>query len=83
MEFVVYILYSKTHQKRYVGFTSDLISRFHSHNTFSKKGFTIRYRPWEVIHVEFFSLKKDAMEREKYLKSGAGRDWLQRNVLIP
>ncbi|MGV8915687.1 MAG: GIY-YIG nuclease family protein [Kaistella sp.] len=49
MEFVVYILYSKTHQKRYVGFTSDLISRFHSHNTFSKKGFTIRYRPWDFL----------------------------------
>ena len=76
-EFVVYILYSKKIDKIYIGFTSDLINRIHSHNHFSTKGYTVRFRPWEVIHVEFFQSKTEAMQREKYLKSGAGRDWIK------
>jgi len=72
-EFVVYILFSEKYNKTYTGFTSDLIGRFKSHNELSNKGFTKRYRPWIIIHVEFFNTKKDAMDREKFLKSGVGR----------
>ena len=83
MEYVVYILYSEEFNKRYIGFTSDLISRFHSHNTFSKKGYTIRYRPWKVIYVEFFHSKKEALKHEKFLKTGVGRDWIKtKNLLL-
>jgi len=76
-EFVVYILYSKEFDRIYIGFTSDLINRFHSHNHFATKGYTVKFRPWEVIYVEFFQSKSDAMQREKYLKSGTGRDWIK------
>ena len=82
MDFVVYILFSDSSGRTYVGFTTDLINRFHSHNKFSKKGFTVRFRPWKVIHIEFFNMKTEAMKREKYLKSGKGRSWI-RNHLIP
>jgi len=81
MEFVVYILFSRSHNTTYTGFTSDLISRFKSHNEISKKGYTTRYRPWEVIHLEFFTDKKSAMNREKYLKTGSGRDFIK--TLMP
>jgi putative endonuclease len=70
--YVVYILHSSEFDKSYVGYTSDLIDRFHSHNSFSQKGFTSKYRPWIVVHVEFFETKLEAMKREKYLKSGRG-----------
>ncbi|WP_229723829.1 GIY-YIG nuclease family protein [Chryseobacterium sp.] len=53
-EFVVYVLYSRSSGKTYAGFTSDLITRFHSHNHFSAKGYTAMFRPREVVHVEFF-----------------------------
>ena len=76
-EFVVYILYSKDYNKTYVGFTSNLIERFKSHNYLSKKGYTIKFRPWKVIHVEFFTTKSEALEREKILKSGKGRDFIK------
>ncbi|MBK7214240.1 MAG: GIY-YIG nuclease family protein [Bacteroidales bacterium] len=76
MIFCVYVLYSFRSGKIYIGFTSDLISRFHSHNQFSKKGWTIRYRPWHVIHCEFYEEKGEAMLREKDLKSGHGRQWI-------
>ena len=79
-EFVVYILYSKKFDKSYIGFTSDLISRFHSHNQFSNKGYTVKFRPWKVAHVEFFHFKKDAIAREKILKSGVGREWIGKSI---
>ncbi|WP_374445086.1 GIY-YIG nuclease family protein [Epilithonimonas sp.] len=72
-EFVVYILYSKKFNKTYTGFTSNLLERFKSHNYLAKSGYTIKFRPWTVIHVEFFTEKKKAMKREKFLKTGQGR----------
>ena len=57
-EYVVYILKSLSSDKHYVGYTQNLISRFRSHNELSTKGFTTRYRPWEVICVEFYDDKK-------------------------
>ena len=76
-EFVVYILFSKDYDKTYVGFTSNLIERFKSHNYLSKKGYTIKFRPWKVIYVEFFSTKSEALKREKHLKSGKGREFIK------
>jgi putative endonuclease len=76
-EFVVYVLYSKVHNRTYVGYTSNLIERFKSHNILSSKGFTVKYRPWIVIHVEFFKTKSEAMKREKYFKSGVGREYIK------
>ncbi|AXB55200.1 GIY-YIG nuclease family protein [Flavobacterium fluviale] len=76
-EFVVYILYSERFNKNYTGFTSNLIERFKSHNNLGTKGYTLKFRPWKVIHVEFFTSKSKAMEREKYLKTGAGREFIK------
>ncbi len=76
-EFVVYILYSERFNKNYTGFTSNLIERFKSHNDLGTKGYTLKFRPWKVIHVEFFTSKSDAMKREKYLKTGAGREFIK------
>jgi putative endonuclease len=80
-EYVVYLLKSLTAGKHYIGYTQNLISRFKSHNELGKKGFTVRYRPWHVIHVEIFNTKKEAMNREKFLKSGKGREWMKENIL--
>ena len=76
-DFVVYILYSETFNKNYTGFTSNLIERFKSHNHLGTKGYTVKFRPWMVIYVEFFSSKAEAMKREKYLKTGIGREFIQ------
>ena len=76
-EFVVYILFSEEHNKTYVDFTSNLIERFKSHNYLSKKGYTIKFRPWMVIHVEFFTTKSEALKREKLFKTGKGRELIK------
>jgi len=77
MEYAVYILYSKIYDKIYVGFTSDIINRFHSHNSLSKKGWTEKYRPWEVIYCEFYEDKRKAMNREYQLKGAKAREWIR------
>ncbi|MES2240179.1 MAG: GIY-YIG nuclease family protein [Bacteroidota bacterium] len=76
-EFVVYILYSEKFNKNYTGFTSNLIERFKSHNFIGTKGYTLKFRPWEVIYVEFFPSKAEAIKREKYLKTGIGRTFIK------
>ena len=81
-EFLVYILYSEKFEKKYIGFTTALINRFKSHNILATKGWTIKFRPWKVVHVEFYTSKKEAMRREKFLKSGQGRNWIKKNVSI-
>ena len=75
-EFVVYILYSEKFKKNYTGFTSNLIARFNSHNILDSKGFTLKFRPWKVIYVEFFNSKSEAMKREKHFKTGVGREFI-------
>ncbi len=80
-EYVVYVLFSLKYNRLYIGYSSDLIKRFRFHNNIAKKGFTVKYRPWFVIHVEFFASKKMAMNRETSLKMGQGRKWIRDFVL--
>jgi putative endonuclease len=78
MEYIVYILFSEKYNKTYVGFTSSLVERFKSHNELATKGYTIKYRPWMVIHIEVYQSKNEAMNREKWFKSGVGRDFISK-----
>jgi len=70
----VYILYSIKFNKIYIGYTSNLEQRLLSHNELGKKGWTIKYRPWSLIHQEDYQTKEEALLREKNLKSVQGRE---------
>ncbi len=74
--FTVYVLYSKRFNKIYIGYTSNLKARFLSHNKLGTKGWTIKFRPWEIAVTEEFQTKKEAMNREKQLKSANGREFI-------
>jgi putative endonuclease len=80
--YVTYALYSKKYNKIYIGYTTDLIDRFYSHNIHSTKGYTKNFRPWIVVYVEFHELKSTAMQRENQLKSSRGRDFIRKQVEI-
>ena len=60
-------------RKSYVGFSNDLERRIFEHNVSEVRGFTLRYRPWILIHTESYPNKESAMVREKFLKTGRGR----------
>lgn len=78
--FTVYVLRSLKNKKRYVGYTSkESLERLHDHNTGSNK-WTRANGPFVLIHSEEYADRKSAMQREKFLKSGQGRKWLDENV---
>ena len=75
-----YVLYSKTFNKIYIGYTSNLNQRLDSHNFIAKKGWTVKFRPWELFYFEEFVLKSDAIIREKELKSAKGREFIWNSI---
>jgi putative endonuclease len=80
MEHYIYILCSQETGKLYIGSTSDPDQRLKEHNA-GKSAWTRKYRPWERIWLEKLDSKEKALSREKYLKSGWGRKWIEKNVL--
>ena len=73
----MYVLYSKKFNKIYIGYTSNLAQRFLSHNELGKKGWTIKFRPWQIIHTKIREIKKEARAREKAQKSAKGREFIR------
>ena len=76
MLYTIYILYSHQYQKHYTGFTSNLEQRLLSHNELGKD-WTSKYRPWRLIFTKEFKTKKEAIDYERWLKTGAGRDFIK------
>ena len=74
MEYV-HVLWSEKLQEHYVGRTSNLLHRLNEHNGGSA-AFTLRGAPWLMVHIEEFSSASEAAHRERFLKSGIGRAWL-------
>ncbi|MEO9872302.1 GIY-YIG nuclease family protein [Ekhidna sp.] len=60
----------------YVGLSNNLKRRLEGHNG-GKNKTTRPYRPFVLIHSESFETRTEAREREKYLKSGIGKDFLR------
>jgi putative endonuclease len=66
--FTVYILYSKSLDSYYVGYTNSIERRVSEHNR-KKNKFTDKGIPWKLVYSENFTSKKEAMDREKFIKS--------------
>ncbi|MBX2829239.1 MAG: GIY-YIG nuclease family protein [Flavobacteriaceae bacterium] len=77
--FYVYVLYSSGFDRFYVGFTNNLDKRLSEHNSGKNKS-TKAFIPWKIVHIENFDSRLEAREREKYLKSAAGRRWRKMNI---
>ena len=73
----VYVLKSKIDGDRYVGITNDLRHRLAMHNS-GKVLSTHDRRPLYIIYVETYCNQHDAANREKFLKSGWGKSYLNR-----
>ena len=73
--FYVYVLKSSTHHSRYIGSTQDIKKRLLEHNN-GKCRYTKGRSPWKLVYKEELETRGDAMKREKFLKSGKGREFL-------
>ena len=74
--FFVYVLRSQTNGRSYVGYTTNLVQRLGQHNLGMTKS-TKNRGPWELIHSETFDSRTGAVRRERFLKSGQGREELK------
>lgn len=81
--FYVYVLRSLKNRKRYIGYTSkDVHIRFDEHSSGTNR-WTRQNKPFRLVYFERFQTKSEAMKRERFLKSGQGRKWLDENVRDP
>ena len=75
----VYVLQSESDQGLYIGYSKNLKRRLSEH--FSGKAQATACRgPWKLIYYEAYIEEEDAMGRERFLKSGAGRKYLDRQL---
>ena len=79
MNYYLYILKSKITDKYYTGISQDPHRRLEFHNT-KEKGFTSRYRPWEIVLVKEYDSKAEAMETEKKIKSWKSKLMIERII---
>jgi putative endonuclease len=76
----LYIIRSSINGDLYVGICKDLDRRIKEHNT-GKNRYTKGLRPWILVLKEVFPDWKTAREKEKYYKSGSGKEELKRNLV--
>jgi len=79
-QFTVYVIESTQTDFYYIGQTNNLSRRLSRHNenqVTSTKG----RGPFEVVLSERYDTRSEAMQRERELKSGQGREWLKKNIL--
>ena len=78
----VYLLESAQDRSWYIGYTPDTPqNRLMKHNSGSEY-FTKRKMPWKLIYFEAYIEQRDATNREKFLKSGAGRIFIKKQIKI-
>ena len=75
----LYILYSKSIDRYYIGITIELETRLSRHNQGGSK-YTKRGVPWTLVHTETYDNKSDAMERESYLKKQKSRKLIEKII---
>lgn len=75
-EFCIYVL-KCSDGSFYKGQTNDIHRRLKEHNN-GEVSWTSKNLPIELVHWEVFSTRDEAVKREDYLKSGRGREWLQK-----
>jgi len=76
-EFYTYVLLSKRDDKLYVGQTENIERRLQLHNN-GKVLSTKHRRPFILVRAEKYKTRSEAYKSEQYLKSGQGREWLQK-----
>jgi len=77
--FYVYVLQSKKDKKFYAGFTCDLKKRLQEHNR-GKVESTKGRNPFDLIYYEACLHQRDALHRERYLKTTYGKRYIKNRL---
>ena len=74
----VYILEKASSHQWYIGYTIDLKRRLVDHNSHKNK--STRSGKWRLMYAEYYLDKRDALGREKFLKSGSGHRFIRKQL---
>lgn len=77
--FYIYSFYDKIRDIFYVGYTEDLKRRAKEHGL-GENHTTYRMANKTLVYYEACLSKKDAMDRERQLKTGFGRGYLRKRL---
>ncbi len=80
MKYYSYVLRSQKNGIIYKGSTENLEKRINYHNQ-GKVRFTSKYVPWELLITEEFATRYEALNREKWYKTGVGREWIKQQII--
>ena len=72
----VYAIKSAGRNYIYVGMTQNPTRRVAEHNA-GKERTTRAFRPFSIVRIEEYPTRNEARSREKYLKSGIGKEFLK------
>ena len=64
----------------YKGITNDLTGRISAHIKGRGAEHTKKHKPIKLVYCEAFETEKEAAAKERFLKSGSGREWLKQNL---
>ena len=76
MDYFVYAIQSVSRKYIYVGLSNNLERRLREHNQ-GKGAATRPYRPFVLLYSEKCPSRPNARLREKWLKSGIGKEFLK------
>ncbi|MBI5079082.1 GIY-YIG nuclease family protein [Candidatus Wolfebacteria bacterium] len=79
MFYYIYVLFSREDKGIYTGFTNDLKRRIKEHNQGNVDSAKNR-QLLDLIYFEGYKSKKAACQRERYLKTGWGRNYLNKII---
>jgi putative endonuclease len=63
----------------YKGSTDNIQKRIETHNA-GKVKYSSKHLPWKLVISEEFVSRAEAMKREKWYKTGIGRDWINNQL---
>lgn len=76
----IYVIESLKNKKRYTGYTSKLPEeRLKEHNRGCNK-WTKKNKPFKLIYSENINTIQEAIKKERYLKTGKGREYIQYKI---
>jgi len=79
MSFYVYILYSLSKDKYYIGSCENVDIRLIRHNS-GRNHSTKSGIPWELKKIEVYNLRREAYQREVFIKRMKSRKFIEQVI---
>lgn len=85
--YYTYVIFNQLLQRIYIGQTNNLEKRLQRHNQnlpTKKTSYTSKHKGvWKLVYQEMYNTRKEAIKREKELKSYQGRKFIKNIIFGP